>query len=78
MKTVTVELSERSLAIIYAMMEFIEDGPIGCEAIMGYDGIDDDTVWEDMEQLQAELPELRDDEDDRDKHEDNVIISMGR
>lgn len=50
-----IELTEKDIALIQALIEFVEDQPIGLEAIMGYPGVDDDTVWNDISSLKEKF-----------------------
>lgn len=49
------ELTTKEKDLILACMSFVNDGNIGCEAVSGYNGVDDDTVWEDMANLKEKL-----------------------
>lgn len=50
-----MELTEKDKALILALIDFVKDQPVGLEAIMGYPGVDDDTVWEDISSLEEKL-----------------------
>jgi hypothetical protein len=51
----TIELSEKDVNIILALIDFVKDQPCGLEAIMGYPGIDDNTVWDDVNELESKI-----------------------
>lgn len=50
-----IELTEKDIALIQALIDNARDMPCGLECIMGYPGVDDDTVWDDISSLEEKL-----------------------